>query len=255
MTSRRVLAATLPLAAALLAACAGAPTAPTAAPTAAAATAAPTADAATACSALLTVNATNPPGADPDSPAPTAAELKAWADSLAGPLASVKAGTPATLAPDITVLEGVLDQARHGQRVGVDDEKINTALNVVNGWAYTGCGFQKLQVASTGGKLGPAPAALKAGPVALEFTTSGEPSAFVMLVARVKDGETVTAADVDAGRAAFDKVAEVVGAAQPAGAGPAYGTATLQSGRYLLVSPLGAPPNFSGTTSLDLTVA
>ena len=30
-------------------------------------------------------------------------------------------------------------------------------------------------------------------------------------------------------------------------------TATVTAGRYVLTSPLGQPPNFAGTTSLDLT--
>ncbi len=95
---------------------------------------------------------------------------------------------------------------------------------------------------------------LRPGPVSIKFSSTGSPAAFVALPARVKDGLRATAADVDAGRADFDKVAEVVGAAQPTGAGPAYGTTAPTAGRYLLTSPLGEPPNSAGTSSLDLTV-
>ena len=94
----------------------------------------------------------------------------------------------------------------------------------------------------------------RSGPVSIKFSSAGDPAAFVVLLARIKDGRQATAADVDAGRADFDKVAEVVGAAQPTGPGPAYGTAMVTAGRYLLLSPLGRPPNFAGTTSVDLTV-
>jgi hypothetical protein len=119
---------------------------------------------------------------------------------------------------------------------------------------HDNCGFQTLDLTSTGGKLGPAPTALKPGPVSIKFSSTGDPSAFVLLLARVKDGQKAAAADVDAGRADFDTIAEVVGAAQPTGAGPAYGTATVTAGHYLLTSPLGTPPNFAGTASLDVTV-
>ena len=241
-----LLAAAVP--AALAVSCSAAPAAPSAAP------AAPARDATAACTAVVALNATIPPGADPDAPAPAAAEMQAWAATMAAPYATLRDNAPATLNDSVAVLGGVLDQARQGQRIDVSDPKITAASNAVDAWVHDSCGFQTLELTSAGGKLGPAPAALKPGPVSIKFTSTGDPAAFVVLVARIKDGQQATAADVDAGRADFDKIAEVVGAAQPTGPEPAYATATVTAGRYLLTSPLGQPPNFAGTTSLDLTV-
>jgi hypothetical protein len=249
MTSRRTLAlvAALPVATVLLASCAGSPAA-------APAPAAPTKDSAAACSAAVTINAAIPPGIDPDGPAPSPSEMQAWAASVATPFATLRANAPDSLYDSVAVMAGQLDQARQGRRLDVDDEKSNAATNAVDAWVHDSCGFQTLDLTSTGGKLGPAPSHLKPGPVSIKFSSAGDPAAFVVLLARIKDGRQATAADVDAGRADFDKVAEVVGAAQPTGPGPAYGTAMVTAGRYLLLSPLGRPPNFAGTTSVDLTV-
>lgn len=254
MSSRRTraLVAALPIATVLLAACSTAP-APAANPAPAAPTA-PAKDTAAACSAEVALNATIPPGADPDSPAPTAAEMQAWAASVATPFATLRDNVPDSLSSSIAVLGGLLDQAKQGKRIDVSDDAATKASNAVDGWVHDSCGFQTLDVTSTGGKLGPAPGALKAGPVSFKFTSTGDPAAFVLLLARVKDGQTLTAADVAAGKADFDKAADVVGGAQPLGGEPGYGTATLKSGKYLLVSPLGQPPNFTGTAALDVTV-
>ena len=249
MPTRRILAIAAALPAAVLVACSAAPN-----PAPAAASATPAKDTAAACTAEVALNATIPPGADPDGPAPSAAEMQTWATSVAGPFATLRDNAPDPLQPSIAVLGGVVDQAEQGRRIDVSDPKITAASNAVDGWVHDNCGFQTLDLTSTGGKLGPAPAALKPGPVSIKFSSTGDPSAFVLLLARIKDGQKSTAADVDAGRADFDTIAEVVGAAQPTGAGPAYGTATVTAGDYLLTSPLGAPPNFTGTASLDVTV-
>jgi hypothetical protein len=241
-----LLAAAVP--AALAVSCSAAPAAPSAAPVA------PARDAAAACTAVVALNATIPPGADPDSPAPSAAEMQAWAASVATPFATLQTNAPDTLHDSVAVLGGVLDQAKQGQRIDVTDPKITTASNAVDAWVHDSCGFQTLDLTSSGGKLGPVPAGLRPGPVSIKFDSTGDPSAFVVLLARVKDGQKATAADVDAGRADFDEIAEVVGAAQPTGPGPAYGTATVTAGHYLLTSPLCTPPDFAGTASLDVTV-
>ena len=242
-----LLAAAVP--AALAVSCSAAPAAaPSAAPVA------PARDAAAACTAVVALNATIPPGADPDAPAPAAAEMQAWAASVAAPYATLRDNAPATLNDSVAALGGVLDQARRGQRIDVGDAKTTAATTAIDAWVHDSCGFQTLDLTSSGGKLGPAPVGLRPGPVSIKFDSTGDPSAFVVLLARVKDGQRATAADVDAGRADFDEVAEVVGAAQPTGPGPAYGTATVTAGHYLLTSPLGTPPDFAGTASLDVTV-
>jgi hypothetical protein len=259
MAPRRTLAfaAALPVATVLLASCSGAPAAPatTAAPAATSAPAAPARDTAAACSAEVALNATIPPGADPDSPAPSAAEIQAWAASIATPFATLRDNAPESLSSSIAVLGGLVDQAKQGKRIDVTGQATTTASNTIDGWVHDNCGFQTIDLTSTSGKLGPAPGALKPGPVSIRFSSSGDPAAFVVLLARVKDGQTATAADVDGGKADFDKVADVVGAAQPSGSGPAFGTATLKPGRYLLVSPLGQPRKFIGTSSIDVTVS
>jgi hypothetical protein len=242
-----LLAAAVP--AALAVSCSAAPAAaPSAAPVA------PARDAAAACTAVVALNATIPPGADPDAPAPAAAEMQAWAAGVAAPYATLRDNAPATLNDSVAALGGVLDQARRGQRIDVGDAKTTAATTAIDAWVHDSCGFQTLDLTSSGGKLGPAPVGLSPGPVSIKFDSTGDPSAFVVLLARVKDGQKATAADVDAGRADFDEVAEVVGAAQPTGPGPAYGTATVTAGHYLLTSPLGTPPDFAGTASLDVTV-
>jgi hypothetical protein len=242
-----LLAAAVP--AALAVSCSAAPAAaPSAAPVA------PARDAAAACTAVVALNATIPPGADPDAPAPAAAEMQAWAAGVAAPYATLRDNAPATLNDSVAALGGVLDQARRGQRIDVGDAKTTAATTAIDAWVHDSCGFQTLDLTSSGGKLGPAPVGLRPGPVSIKFDSTGDPSAFVVLLARVKDGQRATAADVDAGRADFDEVAEVVGAAQPTGPGPAYGTATVTAGHYLLTSPLGTPPDFAGTASLDVTV-
>ena len=249
MIPRRILLLAAAVPAALAVSCSAAPAAaPSAAPVA------PARDAAAACTAVVALNATIPPGADPDAPAPAAAEMQAWAAGVAAPYATLRDNAPATLNDSVAALGGVLDQARRGQRIDVGDAKTTAATTAVDAWVHDSCGFQTLDLTSTGGKLGPGPAGPRPGPVSIKFDSTGDPSAFVVLLARVKDGQQATAADVDAGRADFDEVAEVVGAAQPTGPGPAYGTATVTAGHYLLTSPLGTPPNFAGTTSLDLTV-
>ena len=51
---------------------------------------------------------------------------------------------------DIAVLGGVLDQAKQGQRIDVTDPKITTASNAVDAWVHDSCGFQALDLTSTG---------------------------------------------------------------------------------------------------------
>jgi hypothetical protein len=247
MTLRPIAALVAALPAAVLVACSATP--------APAAPAAPTKDTGAACNAEVAINAAIPPGADPDSPAPSAAAMQSWAASVATPFATLQANAPDTLRDSVAVLGGVLAEAQRGQRIDVTDPKTAAASNAVDAWVHDNCGFQTLDLTSSGGKLGPVPAELEPGPVSIKFTASGEPRAFVVLLARVNDGQRATAADVDAGKADFEKVAQVVGAAQPTGAGPAYSTSTVTAGRYLLTTPLGAPPNFTGTASLDLTVS
>src|SRR3954447_23308928 len=176
MTLRHIAALAAALPAAVLVACSAtpapqAPAAPAAAPPAPAAQAAPAKDTAAACNAEVALNATIPPGADPDPPAPSAAQLQAWATGLATPCATLRENAPDSLHDSVAVLGGVLAGAKQGQRIDVSDPKVVAASNAVDGWVHDNCGFQTLDLTSTGGKLGPAPGLLRAGPVSIKFTT------------------------------------------------------------------------------------
>ena len=255
MTPRRtLLAAALPVAAAVLTGCAATAPPPTAPPAPAAVAAPATPDTAAACAAVLEINAAVPPGIDPDGPPASAAELRAWADGLAAPFAALRDNAPDSLDDSVAAVGGVLDGARRGQPVSADDPASNAAASAINAWVHDSCGYQTLDVVSESGALGPEPAALEPGPVMLSFRSTSDPGAPVLLHSRVRDGPQAHASDVDAGRVDFLAVADVVGTAHPGDDGPAYGTAVLEPGTYLLTSPLGLPPGSAGTTSLDLAV-
>jgi hypothetical protein len=101
------------------------------------------------------------------------------------------------------------------------------------------------------------PATLPAGPVALSFSNGGDPASggFVLLLAKVKDGATYSLDGIRDGSVDFTAVADVVAAVQPGPGSPTgYGTAQLAKGKYLVVSPIGAPPAFTATVATDLEV-
>ena len=62
----------------------------------------------------VALNADDPAGRRPGRPAPAAAEMQAWAASVATPFATLRDNAPATLNDSVAVLGGVLDQARQG---------------------------------------------------------------------------------------------------------------------------------------------
>jgi hypothetical protein len=127
-----LLAAAIPTA--LAVSCSAAP--------AAAPSAAPVEDATAACTAVVALNATIPPGADPDAPAPAAAEMQAWAASVAAPYATLRDSAPHTLNDSVAVLGGVLDQARQGRRIDVGDEKATAATTAIDAWCTTAAAFR-----------------------------------------------------------------------------------------------------------------
>ena len=75
------------------------------------------------------------------------------------------------------------------------------------------------------------------------------------LVAKIKPGENPSLADLTSGAADIGQVADILSAAQPTGPDPAYTTATLTTGRYVLLSPIGTPPDhITGTIAAEVSV-
>ncbi len=251
---RPAAAAVLIVAAALTAACGAPPPVP-----APAAAAAPTGTAPTgtteACTAYADMSVEIPPGVEPGGPPPAPEAMRAWAGTVAPAFAVFRAGAPAELADHVAVLDRQLAGAQQGRGIDPFDPAGSVASNAIGAWAHADCGFPTLDVSFDGTGLSGPPGSVPAGPVAVEFrSTDPDRPGFVLLVARIADGQEVTAADVDGGRAQFDAVATVATAALPTGPEPAYSVAVLRPGPHLLTVPLGTPPEFTGSASLDLVV-
>ncbi len=226
--------------------------------TPAAAPAAPARDTAAACTQLVTLDAAavTYPGADPSSPPPSAAAVKQWAATMAPPFGVVAANVPAELDPVVATLRTALDGAIGGTPLNSDDPALTSATTALDKWGHEGCGFTRLDVTGNGTDLPGVPATLPAGPLSISFDNGGNPTraGFVLLLAKVKEGATYSLDGIRNGSADFESVADVVAAVQPT-QGLAYGTAKLEKGRYLLVSPIGAPPAFPTTVASELTVS
>jgi hypothetical protein len=249
----------LSLAAAAVAALASCSAAPTPAP-APAAPAAPARDTTAACSGVVAMDAVvvTYPGGDPDSPPPAPDALKEWSASIAPPFGVVAANVPAELNPAVATLRAALDRTAKGTPIASDDATTTEAGTALDRWAHDTCGFTRVDVTGTGKDLPGVPATLPAGPVALSFDNGGDPTTggFVLLLAKVKDGAAYSLDGIRDGSVDFSSVADVVAAVQPGpGAPTGYGTADLAAGKYLVVSPIGAPPAFTGTAATEITVS
>ncbi|MBX6389091.1 MAG: hypothetical protein IRZ08_08835 [Frankia sp.] len=227
-------------------------------PAAASSTAATAAAAAAACSAALASDWVNIPGIDGGAP-PPAAELAAWATKLQPQLTALRAGVPATLTSQVDVLAAAVRGAKDGKPVSAEDAALGAALTAVNAWAHDSCGYTTLDVANTDGSaLAGVPATLPAGPVAMKFTNTGTDPAkagFILLLGKVRDGQTATAADVQSRTVNLEDIADIVAVAQPTGSDPAYGLATLRPGRYIVSTPVGLPPQFTGILASGFEVS
>ncbi|SQD99399.1 conserved hypothetical protein [Parafrankia sp. Ea1.12] len=211
-----------------------------------------------ACAAQLASNWVGMPGIDPDSPPPSATEVQTWAASVEPHLGPLRAGVPGDVASQVDVLAETVRGAAEGKPPADPDGSMNTALTAVNAWAHDTCGYTTLDVTNSDGSgLAGVPASLPAGPVALKFTNTGDPAkaGFILLLGRVRDGETATAADVQSGKTNIEAVADIVAVAQPTGSDPAYGLTTLVAGRYIVTTPIGAPPQFSGVIAAGFEVS
>jgi hypothetical protein len=232
-----------------------------AAPAPAAPAAAPARSTPAACAALLKFdNATvGYPGGDPSAPPPSADDVKKWAATAVSPMGDLAANIPAAYDPDAATLRNAVTGAQNGTPINTDDPAIVSASTALDKWGRDNCGFTTLDVVNTGTDLSGVPSTLKAGPLSFSFADSGAPpdkAGFVLLVAKVKDGAKYTLDGIRDGSVDFTSVADIVGAAQPTKEEPeAFSTATLAAGKYLLVSPIGAPPQFAGILAGEFTVS
>ncbi|MBX5442640.1 MAG: hypothetical protein IRZ32_14075 [Solirubrobacteraceae bacterium] len=199
-----------------------------------------------ACDAELSVNATDFPGIDPEAPAPTADDLRAFAAAIEPAALALRANLPAELTGQADKLIAVVNGAKQGKPFDLDSSGLTEAGHAVDAWMYDHCGYPKLDVTNNAGTLTGVPASIIAGPVAIRFTNTGDPdrAGFILLVGKTKDGATATAADVAAGRADFQQAADVIAVSQPLGGEPGYTITRLPAGHYILDSPLGTPPDF-----------
>jgi hypothetical protein len=232
-----------------------APAPPPSAPAAVPATVGPEA----ACAALPPFDAVvfTYPGTDPGAPPPSAEALRQWAATAVGPVSTLAAAVPPELAAAVATLRTAIDGAAQGTPVDPADNGITAAATAVDEWGYHTCGFPTLDVTGNGKDLLGIPPTQPAGPLAIKFDNGGDPAGhgFVLLVAKVRDGARYTLDGIRNGSDDFNSAVDVVGAAQPPQGEPTgFAVATLTPGRYLVVSPIGVPPNFTGTAAAEFTV-
>lgn len=197
------------------------------------------------------------PGADPDSPPATAAQLRQWARTTSQALESVAGSVPVELDSPISVIRASLASAQQGQPVDEADDDAAAALSAVDKWGHDTCGFPTLDVVNPGSGLDGVPASLPAGPVSISFTNAGpsESAGFVLLAMRVRDGAEYTLEGVRNGSEDPGAFADVTAAVQPVpGSSTGFATANLPPGDYVIVSPTGAPPKFSGILATELKI-
>jgi hypothetical protein len=247
----------LPAAAALAAAACAAGPAP--APPTSAAEPSATADNTTACDALVAFDAAavTYPGADPTAPPASPDQLKQWAGTAIGPIGDLAGSVPGELTEPVATLRGVVEKAQQGSPTDPSDPKVNGATAAVDSWGHDNCNYPAMDVTVTGTEIRGVPPTLSRGPVALSLTNVGpaDRHGFVLLVARVRDGATYTLGGIRDGTESFDSVADVVGVAQPTEQSPVgYGMTSLTPGRYLVVSPVGSPPDFRAVLAEELKV-
>jgi hypothetical protein len=226
-------------------------------PSVAGSTSAPVRDTTAACSARIRLNAKLPPGADPGESDPASQAMKDWAASVSPDFEILAANLPPDLAPQVDTQRADLEKARRGERIDVISPATMKSSNAIDQFVFDKCGFPQLDVTSTEGQFGTLPATLNAGPTAIKFAaTSGDSrAACVLLVARVRDGQTVSLEDLTAEKVELESIADVATAVLPDHGQPGYATADLRTGRYILETPLGVLPDCSGgVTEAEFTV-
>ncbi len=213
-------------------------------------------DPAAACAGLPEMQTTVYPGGDPDAPPPTTEQLRDWATAVRPSFETVAANVPDDLADEIATLRAAVDGADAGIPIDLADPAVPGASTALDSWAHGACGFTTLDVVNTGTELTGVPATLPAGPLSVSFRNDGPPdqAGFVALVAELQDGSTVTPEQVVSGEVQFEDVVQSISAAQPGSDPVGYTTMSLTPGRYLVVTPLGGPPEFGGLVATEFRV-
>lgn len=195
------------------------------------------------------------PGGDPDAPPASPDQLRGWATATSEVLEPLAQSVPASLDPQIATMRASLVTLRRGQPLDEEDTS-SLAMTALDRWGHERCGFTLVDVVDPGSSLEGLPATLPAGPVSLSFASSGPPESagFVLLVMRVRDGVRYDLDSVRDGTVDPTAVADVAAVVQPAPGSTGFATATLAPGSYLVVSPTGAPPDFTGLLATELEV-
>jgi hypothetical protein len=194
------------------------------------------------------------PGGDSGS-TPSGAQLRRWAAIAVPRLQVLAANLPVSLDPDVATVRAMLTTISNG--TPVDPTPVQyAALTSFDQWGHGACGFTRLDVTNTAAGLTGMPSALPAGTVSVSFTNRA-PAAkagFILLVGRVRPGAHYTLGAIRSNKVDLTEVADIVVAAQPDRGRPAYATVRLTSGDYVVTSPIGSPPNFSGIAASEFHV-
>lgn len=215
-------------------------------------------DGAAACASLpsLGEQVMRYPGGDPDAPPATPDQLRGWAAETSEVLEPLAQSVPVALDPQIATLRASLASLGQGEPLDEEDSS-STAMAALDEWGRARCGFTTVDVVDPGSSLEGVPATVPAGPASLSFTSTGPPeqAGFVLLVMRARDGAAYDLDSVRDGTVDPVEVADVAAAVQPSPGETGFATVTLAPGRYLVVSPNGAPPDFTGILATELDVA
>ncbi len=190
-----------------------------------------------------------------DSGTPSSAQLRGWAATAAPRLEVLAANVPVSLDPDVATVRAMLATTSNGRPVDPTPAQY-AALTSFDQWGYGACGFTRLDVTNTATGFTGVPPALPAGTVSVSFTNRA-PAAkagFILLIGRVRPGAHYTLAAIRANKVDLTTIADIVVAAQPDGGRPAYATVRLTPGDYVITSPIGSPPNFSGILASEFHV-
>jgi len=194
------------------------------------------------------------PGGD-SAGTPSAGQLRSWAATTAPRLQVLAVNVPVSLDPDVATVRAMLTTISNGRPVDPTPAQY-AALTSFDRWGHGACGFIRLDITNTATGLTSLPPALPAGTVSVSFTNRA-PAAkagFILLIGRVRPGAHYTLAAIRANKVDLTTIADIVVAAQPDGDRPAYATVRLTPGDYIVTSPIGSPPNFSGIVASEIHV-
>jgi hypothetical protein len=199
---------------------------------------------ATACAALPSFDAAMLAYPDSDnSPPPPPATLTRWAATAATPLQILAANVPAELDTDVNTVRAAIALTGKGKPLNTDDSSLIAALTALDHAAHDNCGFTRLDITSVGNNLTGIPASVPTGPVSVSFANHAPPnqSGFILLVARIHDGQPYTLDQIRNDTLDIAKIGDIVVAALPGPNGMAYATAKLTPGHYVVTVPIGNP--------------